>query len=177
MALREQAILMLDKRGGVLETAQRISALLKDHHIRGAIIGGVAVVLHGHLRTTRDVDVLVPQPLEDFRPILESAGVKYSAGKREFILDSIPIHLVDEKMVQPPPTKLIEIDHITTVSLVDLINMKLRTGLAKTTRAQDIADVIGLIRRHKLTGAFSSKIDRSLRSEFRKLATAVQRDS
>jgi predicted nucleotidyltransferase len=50
---------MLEKRGAVLETARRVSHLLRDNKINGAIIGGVAVVLHGHVRTTKDVDVFI----------------------------------------------------------------------------------------------------------------------
>src|SRR5207253_874843 len=67
MDLRHEALLMLDKRGAVLETARTISRIMRQHHVPGAIIGGVAVVLHGHVRTTKDVDVLVQQPLEQVR--------------------------------------------------------------------------------------------------------------
>src|SRR6184192_3328155 len=59
MDVRHEALLMLDKRGAILDTAREVSRVLKQHKVRGAIIGGVAVVLHGHIRTTKDVDVYV----------------------------------------------------------------------------------------------------------------------
>ena len=40
---------MLDKKGAVLETAVKVSRLLQQHHLDAAVIGGVAVVLHGHI--------------------------------------------------------------------------------------------------------------------------------
>ena len=173
MKLRDEAMLMLDKRGSVLDTARRVSTLMQENNIKGAIIGGVAVVLHGHIRTTKDVDVLIQQALSSFQSVLESAGADFNRRKREFILDSIPIHLVDQKMIQPLRQRTIVIEEVTTVSLADLINMKLRSGISNIARAQDIADVIGLIKSKNLTGAFAAKIEKSLRAEFRKLIKAV----
>lgn len=159
-----------------MDTARRVSALLRDHHIRGAVIGGVAVVLHGHVRTTRDVDVFVADPLVSFKPILESAGASFNPTRKEFILDSVPVHLVDQKMVLPAPKHFVVIEDVATIDLADLISLKLRSGTKNVTRAQDIADVIGLIRCHTLTSTFSSKIEKSLRPEFRKLVAAVKRE-
>ena len=165
---------MLDKRGAVMETARTISRLLRENHIRGAIIGGVAVVLHGYVRTTKDVDVLVQQPLEDLRAVLEREGLRFDASRREFSNEGVPVHLVPQEMVRPEPKHFVELEEITTLRLADLISTKLHTGTKSVTRAQDIADVIGLIRHHKLTATFASQIDRPMRVEFRKLLKAVQ---
>jgi hypothetical protein len=54
--------------------------------------------------------------------------------------------------------------------------MKLRSGTANLLRAQDLADVIGLIRCRKLTGEFARHLGRSLRPTFRKLARAIERE-
>jgi len=176
MDLRHEALLMLDKRGAVLETARTISRIMRQHRVPGAIIGGVAVVLHGHLRTTKDVDVLVQQPLEQFRPILEQAGIGFDSARREFDAHGVPVHLVPEEMVRPAPKSFVEIDEITTLRLADLISVKLHTGTKSVARAQDLADVIGLIRQHKLTLAFALQIDRPMRAEFKKLVKAVGRN-
>ena len=61
-----------------------------------------------------------------------------------------------------------------TVSLADLISMKLRSGTRSVLRAKDLGDVIGLIRHHRLTGDFAAQIDPSLRAEFRRLLDAVE---
>src|SRR5688572_7590121 len=101
MNLRREAMLMLEKRGAVLETAQKVSRILEKADISGAVIGGVAVVLHGHVRTTRDVDVFVRGKLEDCRRPFVEAGMVFDAKDREFVCDGIPVHLVPEKMVEP----------------------------------------------------------------------------
>lgn len=164
---------MLEHRGAILDTAREVSDLLRQHQIRGAIIGGIAVVLNGHLRTTRDVDVWIADSLETFADILRDSGASYDPAEREFSLNGIPIHLVPNDLAQPEPQKLTEIDGITTIALADLINMKLRSGLHNLSRAQDIADVIGLVRQHKLSKVFASKIDKKYRADFRKLVEAA----
>ena len=165
---------MLDKRGAVLETAHSISRLLRQGKINGAVIGGIAVVLHGHVRTTRDVDVWVQGPLAEFGNLLEDHGATFDRKHKEFILDGIPVHLVAEEMAVPRPSGTVEIDGILTVSLADLINLKLHSGMKNIARAQDIADVIGLIRQRRLTAAFAGRLHKSLRAEFRKLVKAVR---
>ena len=84
------------------------------------------------------------------------------------------MHLVPEEMVTPSPTEFVEIEQITTLRLADLISVKLHSGTKHIARAQDLADVIGLIKQHKLRNQFASLIDRPMRSEFRKLVKAVR---
>src|SRR4051812_3695673 len=168
MNLRNEAMLMLEKRGAVMETAVKVSHILKKRDIDGAIIGGVAVVLHGHIRTTKDVDVAIRGSLEQCKIAFEEAGLTFDPKKREFDLDGVPVQLVGDEMVKLPEG-FVEIEGVQTVRLADLINIKLKSGLSSKIRAQDIADAIGLIRAHNLSGAFASKVDRSVRKEFRKL--------
>jgi hypothetical protein len=174
MKLRNEAMLMLEKRGAVMETAVKVSRILKKRDIDGAIIGGVAVVLHGHIRTTKDVDVAVRGSLEECRTAFEEAGMTFDAKKREFDLDGVPVQLVSEEMVKLPEG-FVEIEGVKTVRLGDLISIKLKSGLASRVRAQDIADVIGLIRAHNLGNAFAGKLDRGVRKEYRELVEAVRR--
>jgi hypothetical protein len=177
MSLRTEAILMLEHRGEVLATARRVSAILRDAKIDGAIIGGIAVFLHGYQRTTIDVDVFIEGPLQAASEAMTRAGMTYDPARREFRHGDVPVQLVDAQIVQRVPVERTRIGEITTVGLTDLVNMKLRSGTKNLARSQDIADVIGLIRANKLTGAFTSKIDKPLRAEFRKLVRAVNDDS
>lgn len=175
MDLRNEAMLMLEKRGAVLETARAVSRILRDNKVPGAVIGGVAVVLHGHVRTTRDVDVLIQQPLDSMRPLLEAHSFEFHPANREFTLEGVPVYLVPQSMVTPQPTEFVEIEQITTLRLPDLISIKLHSGSKNIARAQDIADVVGLIRQHNLAAAFASQIDPPMRNEFRKLVKAVRK--
>ena len=174
MNLRNEAMLMLEKRGAVMETAVKLSRILKRRDIDGAIIGGVAVVLHGHIRTTKDVDVAVRGTLEECKSAFVDAGMSFDPKKKEIEFDGVPVHLVSPDIAKLP-ADFVEIDGVQTVRLGDLISMKLKSGLSSRVRAQDIADVIGLIRARNLGNAFAGKLDRSVRKEFRELVTAVRR--
>jgi hypothetical protein len=58
-------------------------------------------------------------------------------------------------MLQPAPANFVELEGVTTLKLADLINVKLTSGLTSIARAQDIADVIGLIHAKKLGASYS----------------------
>src|SRR5512146_1616649 len=110
MNLRREAILMLENSGAVLETARKVSRLLTEGGVPGAIIGGIAVFLHGYARTTRDVDVLAPGNLAAFGRLLEQAGAKFDRARKEYVLDGVPVHLVAREMAVPAPGEPVEID-------------------------------------------------------------------
>jgi hypothetical protein len=173
---RREALLVLEGRGAVLETARVVSGLL-DPDEGGAVVGGVAVTLHGHVRTTRDVDVYLPGDPAAFAGRLIAAGFALDAGRREFVREGIPVPLVRPEQVPDRPRTYVDLDGIRTVSLPDLIAMKLRSGSKNLLRAQDLADVIGLIRRHTPGPDFAARLPGDLRPEFRKLARAVARDA
>ena len=124
------------------------------------MIGGIAVVLHGHLRSTKDIDVFTEEPLELIAKVLRASGFEFDKERREFVRGGVPVHLVTREQVARPPRKTMEIEGITTVSLADLIDMKLDSGSKKLSRAQDLADVVGLIRQNKLTGEFARHLDK-----------------
>src|SRR4051794_19689317 len=109
MSLATEAILMLENRGEVLETARRVSRILRDAKIDGAIIGGIAVFLHGYARTTSDVDVFIPGELQPASDALRRAGWVYDEAHREFRAGQVPVQLVDDKIVQPSPTERVEL--------------------------------------------------------------------
>jgi len=58
--------------------AQRFEPVLKglsDAGVRYLVVGGVAVVLHGHLRTTGDLDLVVELSPENLARDLEDVAV------------------------------------------------------------------------------------------------------
>ena len=175
--LRDEALLMLDKRGTLLDIAREVSHLMRTAAIPGVVIGGVAVVLHGYVRTTKDVDILLPPPLEPLADLLTAHGYTFDRDRREFVKQGVPVQLVLPEQVGELSTAGVEIEGITTVTLADLINMKLRSGSTNLLRAQDLADVIGLIRQHQLPSGFARHLDKALRPTFRRLARQIQRES
>src|SRR5262245_49939252 len=173
-ALRLEAWRVLEGESAILDTARDVSRILRESKIRGAIVGGIAVGLHGHVRATMDVDVYVPAPLDSFATMLSKNGYVFDAKRREFRRRGIPIQIVTDEQTGGPPARISTIQQIQTVGLADLINMKLRSGTESVLRAQDIADVIALIRVCKLNGTFAAIVQRTLRAEFKRLVAAVR---
>lgn len=176
-SLREEALQMLDKRGAFLDVAREVSQLMREAGIPGVIIGGVAVVLHGHVRTTKDVDVALAPPLEPLAKLLTANGFTFDKKKKEFSKYGVPVHLVLPEQFGEISNELVEIEGISTVNLAQLINMKLRSGSENLLRAQDLADVIGLIRHHRLSGEFARHLDKNLRPAFRKLIRMIEKEN
>lgn len=166
---------MLEGESAILDVARDVSRVLRATGIRGAVVGGIAVGLHGHVRSTLDVDVYVPEPPDAFAAALREAGYAFNARRREFLRGAVPVQLVTDAQTGGPPARISTIRGIQTVGLADLINMKLLSGTKSVLRAQDIADVIALIRVCRLTNDFAARINRPLRNEFRRLATAVRK--
>ena len=71
------------------QTAEQVHRALDTEAIPHAVVGGVAVCLHGYRRHTVDIDFLVRR--EDqirLRSILESAGLQFAAATAEFRTDT-----------------------------------------------------------------------------------------
>jgi len=165
----------LHGEGPILDIAREVSRLIRQHQLAAAVIGGVAVVLHGHVRTTVDVDVFVPSAPE-FASLLTANGFQWDAERREHVKDGVPVHLVTIAQLGTPPANFEDVDDVRTVTLGDLLSMKLRSGTRNLLRAQDMADVIALIRHHRLDGRFAGRIDAALRPEFKAIVEAVSQE-
>ena len=171
--LRDMALRSLEGDPIILDAAREVSRLMDEAALGGAVVGGLAVVLHGHVRTTLDVDVYTPDAprLSD---TLRAHSFEFEPDRKQFVRRGVPIHLVTSVHIPTPPKRYEEIDGVRTVSLADLINIKLRSGHENMLRAQDLADVIALIRLHRLSGSFTRHVDKPLRPVFRELARAVR---
>lgn len=172
--LRDEALLLLDGKGALLDVAREVTRIMRDAGLHAPVIGGVAVVLHGYVRTTSDIDLFAEDP-PGVASALKAEGFRFHKSRREFARGGVPIHLVTETQTRFQPA-VMEVDGIDTVALPDLISMKLRSGLTSRLRAIDLADVIGLIRARRLTPAFASRLQKDIRIDFRKLARAVMRE-
>lgn len=123
----------------VLNDARRVSETLTRLGVPHALVGGLAVGLHGHLRATKDVDFLVGEeafastaPILTLRPELAEV-VQWGVIDLIAALADDPI-LVAE--VAPGGA-----DFIPVVGIEVLMLMKLRAG-----RTQDLADIEALVR-------------------------------
>lgn len=174
--LRDEALLLLDGKGSLMEVAREVSQIMRAAMGSAPVIGGIAVVLHGYVRTTIDINLFTNDP-KAVSASMKASGFEYHKARREFIRDGIPVHLVTPNETRFEPQKTIEIDGVETVTLADLIAMKLRSGLKNRLRAIDLADVIGLIRARRLKTTFASQIPKDLRTDFRNLVRAIEAES
>lgn len=147
-----------ERQFDIVSEALALGKLLSDSGIRWAFAGGIAVGIHGYIRATEDVDIVIdPRFLERLDDILKESG--YIIGK-----DPIPFkdgfsvyrrvkiegndYFVLDVMIPPPGfDSLLEnrvegsIDGfpVFAVSRRDLIEMKKLAG-----RSKDLADVAEL---------------------------------
>jgi hypothetical protein len=174
--LREEALKLLERRGKILELARELSQLMRREAIPGVVIGGIAVLLHGHVRATEDIDVFIDQPPKDLKDLLIAEGFEFDEQRREFVRYGVPVEFVTRDLVAKPPRRTVEIDGVITIGLADLIGMKLESGSTNLLRAGDLADVIALVHHHGLGSDFARHLDKSLRPTFRALIKALRQE-
>jgi hypothetical protein len=137
------------------------------------VLGGIAVILHGHARTTIDLDLYTPdRVLTDEQ--LRAAGARWDSAHREHVYDGVRIHTVTPDDAGHVVRHVSMIDGVRVVSLKDLIAIKMRTGLKHPHRAKDTVDVMELIRVVPLDESFAPKLPEDLRAAFKKLVEVVR---
>lgn len=62
------------RRFGLALAIEQVLAALEAGKVRYLVVGGVAVVLHGHLRTTADLDLVVELAPDNARRAMEALG-------------------------------------------------------------------------------------------------------
>lgn len=173
------------KKAPVQSTLERLARRLEQEGIPYAVIGGMALNVHGYVRVTRDVDVLLsPEGLDAFARLCVGRGyVAAFPGARKMFIDSesrTPVEVVtageypgDGKpkpvAFPDPATSSVEIDGIRVVALPTLIELKLASGLSAGHRLRDLADVQDLIVTLELPLDLAESLDASVREEYRRL--------
>lgn len=161
-------------RGPAPGSEQRLSLAKRVTDATGdAVVGGVAVILHGGGRGTGDIDI----SSSDFHATHErllAAKIPWDARRREHIIDGIAVHLVPHESLGGPPKRVGTIKGTKVISLADLIRGKLVFGLGAIHRAKDLAHVVDLIDRIPLDKSFAAKLSKHLRGAFKELVEQVR---
>jgi hypothetical protein len=171
------------------QAAQQCHAALRQADIAHAVIGGVAVCLHGYQRNTVDLDLLVRRDdAAAIRKVLEDCGGDWHAESNEFLSSGgIPLHLVmagdragDDSEVALPdprdPNAVVELEGLPVLALERLIETKIACGSGNLRRThKDFADVVELIAHHGLSRADARRLHRSVRKTFRELVLHARR--
>ena len=176
----------------VHKTLNDIVRRLSEEQIDYAIIGGMALALHGFIRPTEDVDLLMnPQGLEKFHAELVGRGyVPVFAGARKHFRNTetgVKVEVITtgeypgdgkpKPVAFPEPRDVaINVGEYRVVKLESLIELKLASGLtAEHRKLRDLADVQQLIEVLNLPLDLSGRLDASVRDEYLRLWSLAQK--
>lgn len=178
--------------GAVHRTLRSLAKRLDGEGIPYAILGGMALNIHGFVRETVDVDVLLTrESLDRFRERLVGRGyVPAFAGALKSFKDADTGVRIDviaagdfpgdgkpKAVAFPEPSSVaVERGGIRVVPLETLLELKLASGLsAEHRRLIDLADVQRAIETLKLPGELGEKLHESVRAEYGRLWDLAQR--
>ncbi len=151
----------------LIALAKRVAQITKC-----PVVGGVAVLLHGGGRNTRDIDIY-SEDLWRTHEVMESAGIMWDSKARAHIIDGVSVRMVDATALGKAPARISKIKGVLVIALADLIRTALSRGLAGLHRALDLSRVIDLIERIPLKKDFASKLPTKLRAPFKRLVDEV----
>ncbi|HJT34199.1 MAG TPA: hypothetical protein VJ783_19285 [Pirellulales bacterium] len=165
------------------ELVERVHRRLTTEAIEHAIVGGVAVCLHGYRRDTVGLDLLVdPKDTTALRSALAADGIEWHPAVKEFrSAAGVPVQCVLAGEAQGPgqeaqfpspsdPKFITTIEELPVLSLAALVQSKIACGLGNLRRThRDFADVVELVAVHELDSSFDRLLHKSVRKEFRAL--------
>ncbi|MCI0641456.1 MAG: nucleotidyltransferase family protein [Gemmataceae bacterium] len=170
-----------EKESAVHKALRKITKRLEELGIAYALVGGLAMFLHGFRRFTEDVDLLVTRKdLAEIHLKLEGLGYvpPFSGSKHlrdvehgvriEFLVTGdYPGDGKPKSIAFPEPTDVAtEIDGIRVLRLPELINLKLASGMTSPGRVKDIADVQQLIFTLNLPRDFGDQLNPFVKDKF-----------
>jgi hypothetical protein len=168
--------MFFQKNDPVHKTMRRTVKNLDKARIPYALVGGMAVNLHGHRRTTDDVDILITaEGLAEFRKrfvpkhyqVNSRLPRRFTDRKNDVTIDFLVTGLYPGSgrpgpIAYPDPTAASETkEELRVIDLAPLLQLKLAAR-----RHQDFADVVSLIRVHQLDESFGDRLHPSVRRDY-----------
>lgn len=185
----EEASMHFEEKSAVHAALGEVTRRLNELRIPYALVGGMALFIHGYRRFTEDVDLLVTQEgLERIRERLVGLGyVPIFEGIRglrdrehgvriEFrVTGEYPGDGKPKPVAFPDPLESSTlIGDIRLISLPKLMELKLASGMTSPGRLRDLADVQDLIKALKLPVDFAKSLNPYVQEEFTRLWRGVQ---
>ncbi len=183
-ALREGGM-FFQNESEVQKSLRRIAARLNALGIDYAVVGGMALFLHGFRRFTEDVDILVTREgLAKLHQALEGSGYRppFAGSKNlrdtengvriEFLVSGeFPGDGKAKPVAFPEPdTAAAEQDQIQLLNIETLIELKLASGMTGgIERLKDIADVVEVIKMLRLPETIAERLNPYVGTRYREL--------
>lgn len=137
----------------------RVCSLLNNYSAKYLIVGGHACILHGLVRTTEDVDLLVESSEGNLKNVIAALSELEDGAARELtprdLLDNVVVKIADEVEVDVSRSawKISYDDAIGSAVRVEIdgvnvpyVDLKTLIATKETERERDQADVVQLRR-------------------------------
>ena len=190
-ALREGSM-HFESESAVHKTLRKITRRLDEIGVPYAVVGGMAMFLHGYRRFTEDVDLLVtPEGLAELHRQLEGRGYvpPFTGSKQlrdaefgvrvEFLVTgAYPGDGKPKPVAFPDPeTCRVEIEGIQCLDIAKLVELKLASGMSGSGRRRDLGDVQELIRALGLSEDLASQLNPMVQPLYLQLLEEVRNGS
>ena len=169
----------------VQKSLRRITARLNALGIDYAVVGGMALFLHGFYRFTEDVDILVTsEGLKKLHDVLEGSGYRppFKGSKNlrdtengvriEFLVaGEFPGDGKPKPVAFPEPgSAAMDLDGIQMLNLASLIELKLASGMTGgIERSKDISDVVEVVKMLRLPEAMADQLNPFVCERYREI--------
>ena len=183
--------MFFQNEGEVQKSLRRITSRLNALGIDYAVVGGMALFLHGFRRFTEDVDILVTREgLAKLHEVLEGSGYRpLFAGSKNLRDTENGVHIEflvagefpGDGKAKPvafpePKTAAVEQDGIRFLNAASLIELKIASGLTGKGRAKDFGDAQELMMLLNLPQNFTEHLSPYVRERYDELWQNAQPD-
>ena len=178
-ALREGS-LFFEGGGEVQASFRRITARLNELGTNYAVVGGMALFLHGFRRYTEHINILVThEGLPAVHQELLGSGYRLSRVNSSNLHDTengVYIKFVVSDDVPDPQSLSAEQDGVWLLNLAPLLNLKLVSGMNGIARLKDVSDVQEMIKLLSLPQDFAKQLSPRVREMYDELWVGSQPD-
>ncbi|MBN1697930.1 MAG: hypothetical protein JW881_10490 [Spirochaetales bacterium] len=180
------------KTSPLAETVERIHEWLSSHNVPYVIVGGMAVIRNGGLRTTHDIDILTSrrswETIRGRRSTVFETGDDFAVDMKNGIHVDVLFAGDDWDMAfpMPEPDEVGEYDSDFKARFMSLFHiLQLKTAVYMEKResegieaaAKDLADIVMLVEKNpgKIDGEFIKAFHPAIREEFGRIVEKVQK--
>ncbi|MFY8071662.1 MAG: hypothetical protein ACOVNQ_08260 [Pirellula sp.] len=172
------------------ETMRRLARILDEMKIPFAIAGAMAANVHGHKRTTADVNVLIRREdlvrfkskhiglgwMDKFEGSKNFKDTITSVNVDTLIVGDYPGDGLPKPVAFPAPEDVSfrNDEGIPFITLETLLELKIACGTTVSHRPRDLDDVIQLIRVNRLPLEFAQKLNPFVVGKYQELWQAAQ---